>query len=333
MMSPELSIIIVNWNTRDLLKECVQSIYKETKGISYEIFVVDNASADGSAALIERQFPDVRLIRNEENLGYGRASNQALKFYQGEYVLFLNPDTQIQRNAIVTLVNFMKENPGVGMTGPKTIHPDGTIQVSWAKFPCLSTVFTNNVSLNTAVSIFGVFGKLLKNNVRYTDSGLSVTDVTHCMKVDYLLGEFLLTKKSILETVGGFPDDIFMYEEETDLCYRIHQQGWEIWFVPDAQIIHHEKKSIRQIPNHIEKEVDWFIAGRSRFYRKYYGKVKLVFFHVFNFVNSLCKLAMYCVMDVVSLKKRTFVAEKFKWQWEVIVWYYRKLNSINIELR
>jgi len=333
MMSPELSIIIVNWNTRELLKECIQSIYKETKGFSFEIFVVDNASADGSAAMIEREFPDVMLIRNEENLGFGRANNQAVKRSRGEFVLFLNPDTRIQQNAIGALVTFMKENPRVGVTGPKTIHPDGTIQVTWAKFPCLSTVFTNNVPLNTAVSIFGIFGKLLKNNVRYTDSGLSVTDIRHPMKVDYLLGEFLLTRKSILDSVGGFPEDIFMYEEETDLCYRIHKQGWEIWFVPDAEIIHHEKKSIKQLPNYIEKEVDWFIAGRSRFYRKYYGKVKLVFFHIFNFVNSLCKLVMYGLMDFVSLKKRTFVAEKFEWQWEVIVWYFRKLNSINIELR
>lgn len=332
-MSPELSIVIVNWNTRDYLVDCINSIYAETNGIEFEVFVVDNASNDGSAEMVEEQFPSVKLIRNEENLGFGRANNQALNSCSGEYILFLNPDTQIHENAIGKMKNFMQRNCQVGVAGPKTVHPDGSIQVTWAKFPSLATIFTNNVPINMAASIFGIFRKLFKSNVMYTDNGLSITNVNHSMKVDYLLGDFLMTRKAILDNVGGFPEDIFMYEEETDLCYRIFKRGWEIWFVAEAQILHHEKKSIKQLPNYIQKEVDWFLCGRSRFYRNYYGKLKLIFFHILNFINSLGKLAMYYVMEISHLNKKSFIHEKFKWQCEVLAWYFRKLNSINIEVR
>lgn len=326
-MKPGLSIVIVSWNTRDLLRTCLSSIYQETNNLPLEVFVVDNASADGCADMVESEFPEVHLIKNKENLGYGRANNQALRQCQGKYVLMLNPDTVIIENAIGKLIDFMNENSRVGMTGPKTVHPDGTIQVSWALFPRISTIFTNNVPWKEALSMFGIFKKFFKTNSIYSEKGYTLTTVIKRQRVDYLLGEFMLTRKEVLDSVGLFDEKIFMYEEETDLCYRIYKNKWEIWFVPEAEIIHHEKKSIKQLPNYVECEVDWFLTGRAYFYQKHFGQSKKLLFHIITFLSSCLKLIIF-QLYFLSDHRKSFLRERIKWHGTIQKWYLRKLINM-----
>jgi len=322
-MNPFLSIVTVNWNTRDLLRDCLNSIYRETSQISLEIFVVDNASVDGSAEMVAAEFPQVNLIQNAENLGYGRANNQALRRCQGKYILMLNPDTCILDNAIGKLIDFMEERPQVGMTGPKTRNLDGKIQVCWALFPRLSTIFTNNTPWKEAFSVCNIFKKLVKTDALYSDQGYTVQQLIKRQKVDYLLGEFMLTRKTVLDTIGLFDEAIFMYEEETDICYRIHQHGWEIWFVPEAEIIHYEKKSIKQLPGYLEREADWFLTARSRFYAKYHGAFKRVLFHLVTVFSSFLKLPCYMIYYLFDQRKM-YLNERIRWHWYLEKWHLRQ---------
>lgn len=322
-MNPLLSIVTVNWNTRDLLRDCLHSVYRETRQISFEIFVIDNASADGSAEMVAAEFPHVRLIQNKENLGYGRANNQGLRLCQGKFILMLNPDTRIVANAIGKLIDFMEAHPEVGMTGPKTLNPDGKIQVCWALFPRLSTIFTNNIPWKEAFSVFKLFKKLVQTEAMYSDKGYTVQQVIRQQPVDYLLGEFMLTRKTVLDTIGLFDEDVFMYEEETDICYRIHQHGWEIWFVPEAEIIHYEKKSIKQLPGYLEREADWFLTARSRFYGKYYGACKRILFHLLTMLSSLLKLFLYMIYYLVDQRK-VYLEERVRWHWYLEKWHLQQ---------
>jgi len=326
-MKPYVSIIIVSWNTRELLRKCLNSIYSETKGITFEIFVVDNASSDKSVEMVAKEFPEVNLISNEKNLGFGRASNQAIKRCAGEYVLFLNPDTIILDKAIIKILNFMENHPNVGAAGPKTLYPNRTLQISWAKFPRLWTVFTTNVSMGVVLWWWGLFQKRSKKRLTMGNSDSWLEDLFHPKQVEVLYGEFIMTKKSILEQIGGFPEERFMYEEETDLCYRISKAGWEIWLVPESQIIHYGRQSIKQLPNFTKKEVDWYITGRSWFFRKYYGIWKSVAFHIFNCINSLFKLVLYQIMYFFNSNRRTRIKERLKWDSTVLLWYLKRIMS------
>lgn len=321
-MDFDLSIIIVNWNTKDLLRECLESIVRETVSLSYEVWVVDNASKDGSADMMRREFGSVHLIANEENVGFGRANNQAYAHCMGKYTLILNPDTVILNDAVGKMVDFMETNPNAGVAGPKAIHPDGEIQVSWANFPSLSRIWTNNVSWKAALSIFRPLKRLLKSEASYTDRGFTVADTLHTRRVDYLLGQFLLTRKAIVDQVGLFDEDVFMYEEESDFCYRVLKAGWETWFVPDAEIIHYERRSIDQLPNAYKIETDWTLRARAHFFRKHHGRMKMVLFYALTLLSSIFKLFMFSILYLVEVKKREYLRRKWTTHWYTARWFF-----------
>jgi GT2 family glycosyltransferase len=239
MNRPDVSILIVNWNTRELLRACLKSISDQTKELSFEIIVIDNASRDGSADMVRKEFPNVRLIQNAENAGFGRANNQGFRESAGEYILFLNPDTEIRDRAVEKAVAFMKAHPNVWLAGAKSVHVDGTMQVSTAYFPSLAMIWTNGVPLKIALSMFGPLKKIFKTSAVYTNDGFTMTDDAVNRRVDYVLGQFMLTRRDALEKTGLFDESIFMYEEEADLCYRIHRAGGQVWFVNEAEILHH----------------------------------------------------------------------------------------------
>ncbi|MFH1940859.1 MAG: glycosyltransferase family 2 protein [bacterium] len=319
----KLSISIVNWNTKDFLFQCLNSIYSETSGIDFEIFVVDNASSDGSAEMVGEKFPKVKLIENDKNLGFGRANNQALRHCSGEYILILNPDTRILDNAIIKLIQFMEKNPRVGMTGPKCVHEDGTIQVSWAQFPTIFNILTNNVPWKMAFSMFGIFKRLFRTDAVYSNNGYTVEETIPAQRVDYVLGQFMLTRKAILDEVGLFDEDVFMYEEERDLCYRIQEKGWETWFVPDAVIVHHERRSIDQLPNTFKHETDWLLTGRAHYYEKNFGKFKKYSFHVVTCTSSFLKLILFSIALLFEVRKRAYLKKKLNFHWWIEMWYFK----------
>jgi hypothetical protein len=234
----QLSISIVNWNTRDFLNACLQSVKRETAslGSEVEVFVVDNDSHDESASMVAREHPWVKLIANDENHGFAAANNQALKLACGKKILLLNPDTVLMPRALITLMQFLDEHAAAGVVAPQLLNSDGTIQRSCRSFP---TFF------NMTAEMFGL-SKLFPS--MHALRQYKMLDWNHDSErqVDQPEGACLLIRRETLDQVGLFDEGYFMLFEEVDWCYRAIKAGWEIWFTPKAQVIHHYGQSIKQ---------------------------------------------------------------------------------------
>lgn len=261
----DLSICIVSWNTETFLRGCLGSIYERTKGISYEIFVVDNASRDGSVEVVRKYFSDVRLIVNEQNRGFAAANNQAIHLARGRYVFFLNPDTVVQGNALNVMIQFMDEHPEAGAVGCKLLNADGSVQHSTKRRLTLSITLYDN----TILGMLPFFKGRLKN---YKMKSFSFDRVE---EVDAVSGAALLVRKSILDEVGPMDEGYFMFFEEMDLCRRIKIKGYPIYFIPSAVITHIGGASRHQNPNEL------VIIGQQslmKYLSKFEGKKKVFLF-------------------------------------------------------
>ncbi len=226
----ELQVIIVSFNTRELLVDCLRSVLKETCGLDAEIQVVDNASSDGSPESVEREFPQVHLVRNEENQGFGRANNQAIRKATALYVLLLNPDARLTGGSLSTLVEHLQGHPEVGVVGPKIIYPDGRPQPSVFSFP----------HLLLDLGLLRLPG--VRHWSRFSTSPGSVREV------DWMLGAALLCRGDLLRRLGGFDERFFMFGEEKDLQYRMARLGVRRVFVPSAVVVHHKAQAVQQDP-------------------------------------------------------------------------------------
>ncbi|MCX7995856.1 MAG: glycosyltransferase [candidate division WOR-3 bacterium] len=236
-MEPEISIVIVNYNVKHFLEQCLMAIEKAKHNLNIEIFVVDNASVDGSQAMIKKKFPNVLLIENSKNLGFARANNQALKIARGRYVLIINPDTLIQEDTLLTLKNILDENPGISAIGCKLINPDGSFQIaSRRSIPTPWVAFTKIVGLSRIFPKSKIFGKY---NMTY------ISPDVEC-EVDVLSGSLMMVRAEMLKKVGYFDEDYFMYGEDIDLCYRIKKAGGKIYYTPRTKAIHYKGESTRK---------------------------------------------------------------------------------------
>lgn len=249
-----LSIIIVNWNTRDLLKQCLDSIYANPPQGKFEIIVVDNASSDGSAEMVQRTYPYVRLIHNDENAGFARANNQAIRQAGGEYLLLLNPDTLIRPRAITSSIEFIEKHPKAGVVGVKLLDGEGKLSYSCHPFPTLFREFWRLFHLDKLYPV-----SQYKRNFWQS---------TEPREVDCVQGAYMLLRKSGLDEVGILDEDYFIYTEEVDLCYRLRKKGWKIYWLPQAEVVHYEGQSTKQ------RAVEMFLAlnkSKVQFFRKHYG--------------------------------------------------------------
>jgi len=233
-MAPvKISIIIVNWNTRELLRDCLESVYRET-GIPLEVLVVDNGSADGSTQMIRGEFPQVCLIENEENVGFARANNQAIRHAGGDYIVLLNSDTQVLDGALVKLADYLRRHPQVAVVGPKLLTPEGRPQ-RWAKgsFPSLWTAFTHYFFLTELLP--GVVTGLCDNR-----------DYEKAREMDWVSGACMMIRRSVLDQVGLLDESIFMYAEDVEFCRRVVKAGWKVVYLPTAMVRHYQSQSVGQ---------------------------------------------------------------------------------------
>ncbi len=256
-MTTWLSIIIVNWNTRALLAGCLASLQADIqkfKRSSVETFIIDNASTDGSAALVREQFPWVTLIENRENAGFARANNQGLAAARGRYVLLLNPDTVVHAGALETLVAFMDAQPGAGACGARLLNADGSLQ------PACSPMLTPGREFWRLC-----FLDRLRPRATYP---MARWDTVTPRPVAVIKGACLLLRREALAQAGPLDDSYFMYTEEVDLCYRLAAAGWTLWYVPAAVVTHHGEGSSRQA-----REAMYVQLYRSKvqFFRKFGG--------------------------------------------------------------
>lgn len=253
-----LSILIVNWNTRDFLIECLASIQDSTRALEnlgIETFVVDNASDDGSKAMVQEQFPWVQLIENAANAGFAQANNQAMAQAQGEFVLLLNSDTRLLPGALQALLAFMAAHPPAGACGARLLNADGSLQPSCHPMLTPEREFWRLTFLDR-----------LLPRATYKMASWPV-DQPH--RVEVIKGACLLLRRAALDQIGWLDESYFMYTEEVDLCYRLAQAGWELWWVSQAQVLHYGGASSRQAAEAMYLQL---YRSKVQFYRKFGGE-------------------------------------------------------------
>jgi GT2 family glycosyltransferase len=259
----DLSIVVVSWNTRDLLAQCLASVLadgrdarrsQDGRNPTAEVIVVDNQSSDGSAAMVRQRFPRARLIENTQNVGFARANNQVFPLCSGRYVLLLNPDTDVHPGALSELVRFMDAHPRAGGAGARLVNADGTLQPSCHPAPTLARELWRLFHLDALMPL-----------ARYR---MERWDVEAPRQVDVTQGACLILRRAALDNVGVLDEDYFIYSEEVDLCYRLRHQGWRIWWVPRAIVTHYGGQSTRQVAREMFLRL---YQGKVLYFRKHYG--------------------------------------------------------------
>jgi GT2 family glycosyltransferase len=252
----DLSIIIVNWNTRDLLAQCLESVYAYPPAGDFEVIVVDNASTDGSAAMVHERFPQVVLIENGENMGFALANNQAIGRSHGRHVLLLNPDTVVQSGALDVLVRFLDEHPDAGAAGSMLLNPDGTLQPSCHPAPTLGREMWRLAHLDRLhpVALYR----------------MQEWPADRPRLVDTVQGASLIVRREVIEQVGPLDDSYFMYSEEVDWCERIREAGWNVYWVPGSRVVHLGGQSTRQVGTPMFLQL---YRGKLQYFRKHHGAV------------------------------------------------------------
>ncbi len=278
----DLSVVVVSYNTAALLRRCLASVYANPHPhYRFEVLVVDNASGDGSAALVEREFPQARLIANPQNLGFAAASNQALAQARGTYLLLLNPDTEVMDDALWKMVDFLEQEPQAAVVGPALLYPDHSFQEGAFGFPGLWQLFFDFFPLNwrlTRSRLNGRYPRRLFEGV-----------YPQAFEVDFPLGACLMVRRSVVERIGLLDEAFFMYMEEIDWCYRIKEleipssyrpvglrfragrrrpSRWRVYCFPAAKIIHHAGASTRQFREEMTVEL---YKSRYHFFHKHYS--------------------------------------------------------------
>lgn len=229
--SLQLSIIIVSWNVRDLLGDCLRSIAAGRGDLELEVIIVDSGSSDGTPQMVEEAFGQeafpVRLIARPDNVGFPKGNNIGIRQAQGHYILLLNPDTEIVGDALQVMVSYLEENGDVGVVGPQLRNPDGSVQSSRRRFPSLATAFWESTWLEPWAP-----QRLLERYYVLDRADDAPGDV------DWVVGASLLTRREVVEQVGLLDEDYFMYSEELDWCRRIKDAGWRVVYFPDVEIVH-----------------------------------------------------------------------------------------------
>jgi GT2 family glycosyltransferase len=283
----DLSIIVVSWNTRELLRACLDSVLANPPACSYDVWVVDNDSSDGSAEMVQTAYPQVHLIVNAENVGFAGANNQAIRASNGRYLLLLNPDTDVQPDGLTSLVAFLEQHPEAGGAGSLLLNPDRSLQLSCHPLPSLSRELW----------------RLLHGDrlLAYAVYPMDAWDVETPRPVDIVQGASLMLRRDILDRVGLLDDSYFMYSEEVDLCYRIKKAGWQLYWVPQSKVIHYGGQSTKQVA------ADMFIElyrGKLAYFRKNYGRAAAQIYKLILTVTALPRVTAAPLLGHLSPAKR-----------------------------
>lgn len=264
----DLAVIIVSWNVRDYLSECLSSVYAELNRsrLKGEIWVVDNGSTDGTLAVLENFFPATHVIANQHNAGFGAANNQGIVAAcekSPRYLFLLNPDTLVRPGAIHNLVTFLDENPESGMAGARLVYRDGRFQHSAFAFPGIAQLFFD---------LWPVSSRLYNSrlNGRYPRSLYRPDGAP--FEIDHPLGAAMMVRRDVAEKTNGFDESFHMYCEEIDWCWRIHNAGWSIFTVPSAEVVHYGGESTKQVP---ARSIVNLWRSRAQLYQKHHDRITL----------------------------------------------------------
>ncbi len=252
----DLSIIIVSYNSKAFLQDCLESLLKTKDDLEKEIILVDNHSQDDSASFVRAGFPQVKVIENEVNYGFARANNIGAQVASGEYLLFLNPDTSVRETALKEIIGFMRQKPEAGAVGAKLLNSDGSLQLSCREFYTLRTILSSRTLL-----------RRWPRQAQYLRRNLMVDwDHKESRKVDWVLGACLLTTRRIMEKIGYFDEGYLLYFEDMDLCYRLKKAGYGVYYCPSAEVYHHYQ---RGSAGRFSRKTIWHIKSAIRFFNKF----------------------------------------------------------------
>jgi GT2 family glycosyltransferase len=296
----DLSIIIVNWNNRKYLRDCLASIFENTKVISFEVIVVDNHSWDGSAEMVKDQFPNTRLIANDVNTFFARGNNMGWQIACGDHVAFLNPDTIVHRDVFEKSIRYLRNHADVGAVSCKFRNPDGSFQREYyRRFPRLSTVFFCFTLLGILIDKILLKGKY-ESIYYYLDK-----DFNDIERIDQAGATFLVMRRDVIERIGVFDEDFPMFFNDVDLCKRIWRSGLEIHLLNEIAITHYGGKGIKQFGF----AAKWyFVLGCYRYFRKHHGIGPARLVIVLLFINLPAVLAV-AVVRIIS--EYVFNAKKY----------------------
>lgn len=292
--APDLSVIIVNWNTREILKNCLTSVETYLRTVSHETLVVDNASSDGSAEMVAKEFPQVRLIRNAENVGFARANNQAMRAAAGRFFLLLNSDTVLIDDSVARLFARVRTDRGVGVAHCRLLMVDRRLQHTTYRFPSIRLAILEDFGLYKVLPV-QKRGETLLGGYWGQDRERDV---------DWVAGSFMLLPRRVFEETAGFSEAYFMYGEDMEWCYRIQDCGWRIRYYPDASVVHldHSSSDIRwggrPISTCLERQVDIY-AGR-------HGRLAGALYNLVKIMGTLFRVAYFSVRNVSGGAQRDY---------------------------
>jgi GT2 family glycosyltransferase len=304
LFNKQISIIIVNWNTQDLLHDCLLSIVQTVAGIACEIIVVDNASHDGSVAMLQQEFPAVIVIENRENRGFAAANNQALSIMSGRYALLLNTDAKLTEGAMDRLFTFLESHPEAAMACGQLLNADGSRQNSIAAFPNLLTLMTN-------MSLLEYLWPQRYPSKRY--------DWQEPVAIDSGIGACLLVRKKAIDVVGMLDERYFFFLEETDWAYRMRAAGWKIFHVPGAFIYHLQGQSIgRDVRSRIE-----FYRSRYQFFRKWWSRQSFLLVGLVIVSRLLINWLLTSLANLLVLAQKKTLRDKWVVYGQLLAWHLK----------
>lgn len=301
MQDFDISVVIVNWNTKELLLECLKSLFETVRDLSFEVWLADNASSDGSVEAIKDSYPAVRIIQNDRNLGFARANNLAFRNMSGRYAVLLNTDTVLTKGAIRTLHDFMESTPQAGLACGQLLNSDGSKQNSMSNFPSLLSLLLNETLLRILFP-----RKFPSKREEYSAP----------LEIDSCIGACMIARKKAMDDVGLLDERFFFFLEETDWALRMKREGWKVYFVPGARIFHHQGRSV----GHGVKSRKIFYTSRYAYFRKWHPRLYPLFFVVifFRLLVEAC-LALAGILATLGLSRG--MRAKFFTYFKLILWH------------
>lgn len=274
----DLSVIIVSFNTKKLLADCIRSLRKHTKSLEYEIIVVDNNSQDGSVELAESYTGSIRVIKNKKNLGFSKANNQGIKAARGKYILLLNSDSYLLGDSLGFMVEWMDRNPAVGIASCRLKNTDGSLQANGGYFPTIGRILLWSTFLDDI--------PLFSGKSYHPAPNVSIFQYEHFQ--DWVMGAFFMIRREVIKQIGGLDEKIFMYGEELEYCYRANQAGWKVAYVPATSIVHIGRGS-----GSSEKAILGEYKGLIYFYTRHLSLLEKIILEAMLKVGALLRIALY----------------------------------------
>jgi GT2 family glycosyltransferase len=314
---PDISIVIASWNAKRHLLKCLKSIGKTATNRSHEIIVVDNASSDGSADAVASQFPEVVLVRNQENLGFAKANNIGIRASSGRYVCLINSDVIVLEGCFENLIEFMDSSPAVGIAGPRILNPDGSPQPQCRHCPTIWNHLCEALGLS----------KLFPNSVFFSEPFMHWWAHDVVRSVDVLTGCFWIVRRQAIDEVGLLDEDFFIYGEDIDWCKRFHDAGWDVVFCPEPKAIHFGAASSANAPIKFYLEMQ---KADLHYWKKHHGRIGQISYAMIVLIRHLVRFVAFAPVYLLGRRRRKCVSYKLRQSWACICWVVKYLAHIAV---